>query len=221
MREGGFPEAISLGRRIIPSIYNDILIKDVVSRYKVRDVTKFKEFANAVVKYFSSEVSIRKLSYNLGVSTATVEEWLRYIQESYLIYPIKRYSRSPRNFNTYRKVYVVDPGIINYLSPFSYGGIMENAVAIHLLRKNQLDGVYYVRGEDYEVDFFDEKEGELIQVSYFSSLDELNKNEITSLIKGSEALGISKLKIISWDLDDEINVEGKKVKILPLWKYLI
>jgi predicted AAA+ superfamily ATPase len=98
---------------------------------------------------------------------------------------------------------------------------MENVVAIHLLRKNQLEGVYYLRGEDYEVDFFDEKEGELIQVSFVSSKDEINRNEIKSLVKGSDSLGINKLKLISWDLEDEINVNGKKIKVTPLWRFLL
>lgn len=221
LREGGFPEAVSLGKRIIPSIYNDVLIKDVVGRYKLRDVIKFKEFANSIVKYYSSEISIRKISYSLGFSTATVEEWLSYLQESYLVYPIKRYSRSPKQINGQRKIYVVDPGIVNYLAQFSYGGLMENVVAIHLLRKNQLEGVYYLRGEDYEVDFFDEKEGELIQVSFVSSKDEINRNEIKSLVKGSDSLGINKLKLISWDLEDEINVNGKRIKVTPLWRFLL
>ena len=46
------------------------------------------------------------------------------------------------------------------------GRMMENIVAIHLLRKNQNKGIYYVKGNDYEVDFLDEKARELIQVTY-------------------------------------------------------
>ena len=221
LKEGGFPETLSLGKRIIPSIYNDIITKDVIGRYKIRDVVKFKEFVNSMVKYYSTEISVRKLANLLKISTRTIEEWLNAIQESYLLFFVRRYSRSPKQFNGQRKVYVIDAGIVNYLTSFSYGGLMENVVAIQLLRKNQLEAIYYLRGEDYEVDFVDEKNGELIQVSYVSSQDEINRNEIRSLVKGSQITEFNKLTIVSWDLEDEIIVEGKKIRIVPLWKYLI
>jgi hypothetical protein len=221
LKDGGFPEALSIGKRVIPSIYNDIITKDVINKYRIREVAKFKEFANSMVKYYSTEISVRKLANLMKLSTTTVEEWLNAIQESYLVFFMKRYSRSPKQFNSQRKVYVVDPGIINYITSFSYGGLMENVVAIHLLRKNQLEGVYYLKGEDFEVDFVNEKEGELIQVSYVSSRDEINRNELKSLLKGAEVTGFGKLSLVSWDLEDEIEVGGKKVRITPLWKYLL
>ncbi|MFP3065182.1 MAG: ATP-binding protein [Sulfolobus sp.] len=221
LKDGGFPEALSIGKRVVPSIYNDIITKDVINKYRIREVAKFKEFANSMVKYYSTEISVRKLANLMKLSTTTVEEWLNAIQESYLVFFMKRYSRSPKQFNGQRKVYVVDPGIINYITSFSYGGLMENVVAIHLLRKNQLEGVYYLKGEDFEVDFVNEKEGELIQVSYVSSRDEINRNELKSLLKGAEVTGFGKLSLVSWDLEDEIEVGGKKVRITPLWKYLL
>jgi len=221
LKDGGFPEALSIGKRVVPSIYNDIITKDVINKYRIREVAKFKEFANSMVKYYSTEISVRKLANLMKLSTTTVEEWLNAIQESYLVFFMKRYSRSPKQFNSQRKVYVVDPGIINYITSFSYGGLMENVVAIHLLRKNQLEGVYYLKGEDFEVDFVNEKEGELIQVSYVSSRDEINRNELKSLLKGAEVTGFGKLSLVSWDLEDEIEVGGKKVRITPLWKYLL
>jgi predicted AAA+ superfamily ATPase len=221
LKDGGFPEALSIGKRVVPSIYNDIITKDVINKYRIREVAKFKEFANSMVKYYSTEISVRKLANLMKLSTTTVEEWLNAIQESYLVFFMKRYSRSPKQFNSQRKVYVVDPGIINYITTFSYGGLMENIVAIHLLRKNQLEGVYYLKGEDFEVDFVNEKEGELIQVSYVSSRDEINRNELKSLLKGAEVTGFGKLSLVSWDLEDEIEVRGKKVRITPLWKYLL
>jgi len=221
LKDGGFPEALSIGKRVVPSIYNDIITKDVINKYRIREVAKFKEFANSMVKYYSTEISVRKLANLMKLSTTTVEEWLNAIQESYLVFFMKRYSRSPKQFNSQRKVYVVDPGIINYITSFSYGGLMENVVEIHLLRKNQLEGVYYLKGEDFEVDFVNEKEGELIQVSYVSSRDEINRNELKSLLKGAEVTGFGKLSLVSWDLEDEIEVGGKKVRITPLWKYLL
>ena len=221
LKEGGFPEALTLGKRVIPSIFHDVITRDVIERHRVKEATKFRNFAVSMAKYYSTEVSVRKLSNLFGTSTATVEEWLSYLQESYLLYFVRRFSRSPKQLNGQRKVYVVDPGVVNYVAGFSFDGLMEDVVATHLLRRNQLEGVYYLKGEDYEVDFVDVKGERLIQVSYVSSEDEVGRNELKGLVKGSEATGFRELLLVTWDLEGEIVAEGRKIKAIPLWKFLL
>ncbi|WP_390530487.1 ATP-binding protein [Sulfurisphaera ohwakuensis] len=220
LEEGGFPEVLMLkSRMMINSIYNDILFKDVVSRLKIRRVERFKDFASAVISLYSSEVSLNRLANVVKVDYKTADEWFSGIVESYLIYTVKRYSVKVSSLGENKKVYAVDPGIIQeVVVKKDKGRLIENTVAIHLLRKNQLKGVYYVKGEDYEVDFYDEQSGELIQVT----LDgEIKDREIRGLVKASSSLGVQKLKIVTWDNEEEIEVEGKKIKIKPLWKFLL
>jgi Predicted ATPase (AAA+ superfamily) len=98
------------------------------------------------------------------------------------------------------------------------GRLMENLVAIHLLRKNQNRGVYFVRGEDYEVDFLDEKNGELIQVTYDE--EGIKERELSALTKASSSLGF-KPKIVTWDVEETMDYNGKKIELEPLWKFLL
>ncbi|BDC17765.1 ATP-binding protein [Acidianus sp. HS-5] len=218
---GGFPEVLALGSRaMLNSIYNDILFKDVVIRLKIRRIEKFKDFSTAVISLYSSEVSFNRLSRMLKIDYKTVEEWFSGIVESYLVYPVGRYSGKVSSLGENKKVYVVDPGIIHdVVIKKDFGRIMENAVAIHLLRKNQGKGIYYVRGDDYEVDFYDEKNGELIQVTYDE--EEIKERETTGLLKASSILGARKLKIITWEKEEEIVIGNKRIEVKPLWKFLL
>ncbi|RLF60579.1 MAG: AAA family ATPase, partial [Thermoplasmata archaeon] len=62
---------------------------------------------------------------------------------------------------------------------------------------------------------------QLIQVTYASGRDEIEKREIKSLIKASNELKCKNLEIITWDYEDEINLDGKTIECIPLWKWLL
>ncbi|MEM5820530.1 MAG: DUF4143 domain-containing protein [Candidatus Aenigmatarchaeota archaeon] len=128
-----------------------------------------------------------------------------------------------------KKVYIVDTGI-SVLVRFSQdiGKLMENCVFLELLRKTNIypliEIFYFKDYQQNEVDFVI-KEGleikQLIQVTYASNKDEIEKREIRALIKASELLKCEDLLIITWDYEDELNFENKKIKCIPLWKWLV
>jgi predicted AAA+ superfamily ATPase len=62
---------------------------------------------------------------------------------------------------------------------------------------------------------------QLIQVTYASSKDEIEKREVKALIKASDLLNCEDLLIITWDYEDEIKANDKIIKCLPLWKWLV
>ena len=220
MSIGGFPEALLLNsKQIINSIYNDILLRDVVQRLKIRRISKFKDFSSAIISLYSSEVSLNRIAKMLKVDYKTIDKWFYGLSSSYLIYPVERYTGKLSRIAENKKVYVVDTGIIQEVSvKKDFGRLMENLVAVYLLRKNQNRGVYFVKGEDYEVDFLDEKNGELIQVTYDE--DGIKERELSSLVKASSLLGF-KPKIITWDREEVMDYSGKKIMMEPLWKFLL
>ncbi|MEM5819986.1 MAG: ATPase, partial [Candidatus Aenigmatarchaeota archaeon] len=61
----------------------------------------------------------------------------------------------------------------------------------------------------------------LIQVTSASGKDEVERREISSLIKASEQLNCKELLTITWDYEDELKIENKTIKFLPLWKWFI
>lgn len=127
------------------------------------------------------------------------------------------------------KVYSIDTGISNVIGfrfMENFGKCLENLVAVELQRKfgkPTYEISYWKDYQQQEVDFVI-KQGldikQLIQVTYASSKDEIEKIEIRSLIKASELLKCKDLFIITWDFEDNIKYEDKVIKILPLWKWL-
>jgi predicted AAA+ superfamily ATPase len=105
---------------------------------------------------------------------------------------------------------------------------MENAVFLELLRKTNkrplIEIFYFNDYQQNEVDFV-LKEGlkvkQLVQVTYASAKDEIEKREIKALVKASDLLKCKDLLCITWDYEDELQAENKKIVFKPLWKWLL
>ena len=101
---------------------------------------------------------------------------------------------------------------------------MESVVFVELVRKGLKPNknLFYYKSNGYEVDFVIRKEKtKSIQVTYASGKEEIENREIKSLIKASEELKCKDLLIITWDYEDEITINNKKIRCLPLWKWLL
>jgi predicted AAA+ superfamily ATPase len=105
---------------------------------------------------------------------------------------------------------------------------MENVVAIELKRRIPLLEIYYWKeygkAEGKEVDFvvrenFNVKQ--LIQVTYASNRNEVEKREIEALIKASGLLKCNDLLVITWNYEDIVEISNKKIKFVPLWRWLL
>ncbi|MUM64932.1 AAA family ATPase [Acidianus infernus] len=222
LEEGGFPEALIIGKDQVDVIYNDILFKDVVFRYKIREMGKFKEFSRSIISYYSSEVSLSKLTKVVNVDKKTIDLWAFGLENSYLIYFLPRYGEKLKERLTFnKKVYVVDPGVVSRIAlrARDKGRVIENVVAIKLLRENQLKGLYYIKGKDFEVDFYDELNSRLIQVTY--AVDKVEEREIKGLMKANELVKARELIVVTYDIEGKEEREGKEIKFIPLYKFLL
>ncbi|RLI98412.1 MAG: hypothetical protein DRP00_02055, partial [Candidatus Aenigmatarchaeota archaeon] len=185
---------------------------------------------------FSSHFSISKVekyfrSKGIRISKKTVSNYLKYFESAFFCFAFEKMSPKTRErVGQPRKLYSIDNIFYNLLPKFSedLGKLMENLVAIKLFKvksSNPLIDVFYWKDyQQREVDFV-LKEGlkvrQLIQVSYVSGKDEIERREIKGLVKGSEVLKCKDLVLITWDLEDELKLGRKKVKCFPLWKWLL
>lgn len=96
MRVGGFPEVLKISEDFIFSIFSDIVYKDVVQRLRIKRIELFKAFAVNVIKYYSNEISLSKLSKTLKLSNNTVEEWFNGLVNAYVIITSERFTNKPR-----------------------------------------------------------------------------------------------------------------------------
>ncbi|RLF30478.1 MAG: AAA family ATPase, partial [Thermoplasmata archaeon] len=89
---------------------------------------------------------------------------------------------------------------------------------------NPLLEFFYLKFTDGEIDFV-LKEGleikQLIQVTYASGRDEIERREIKSLVKAGNELKCKDLLLITWDYEDELKVDNKTIRCAPLWEWLL
>ena len=232
---GGFPEVVKnpdIRNSYLASLYSSIISRDIVERRSIRFTRTFRELAMTALSSFSRMVSYNKLKNTHGLkSVHTAKNYLEYLEEAYLMFTLEKYSPKPKEVaNSPKKLYVVDSGLINALSISSSrdtGLLMENIVFLELQRMKATDErmeMYYWRDSaGREVDFLikkGRKVSELIQVTYASGEDEIEKREINALLRASESTGCGDLKIITWDYDGKLERDGRKIRAIPMWKWL-
>ncbi|MCD6412329.1 ATP-binding protein, partial [bacterium] len=221
--------------RILKEFFDLILFKDIVERHNLKNISLAKFLLSFLTQNFSKEISINKIS-NFFKSQGkkfgknTLYDYMDKIQDSVAVFFLPRFSKKIYVRESWpKKIYLSDTGL-SKLVKFSpdFGKLMENAIFLEFLRdqnKCPLKEIYYLKtSEKKEIDFLI-KEGieikELIQSSYQIEDFEVKKREIESLITASKHLKCNDLKIITWDKEGEEKIEGRTIRFIPLWKWLL
>ncbi len=237
LKYGGFPEVVLSDKKeeILSQLFSDILSRDVLSRGDIRKEQILEEF----VYYLSSNVSNR-LSFNkmakyfrsrgIKISVQTLENYFYFLKNAFLFFDNLIFSFKVKDQLQYsRKIYCIDTGIANFIGfKFSkdFGRLYENAVAVELLRRSKLlTKMFYWHDQQYnEVDFIVKsglKIKQLIQVCYDLNDNDTKKREVRALLKASRELKCNNLLVITEDYEAEEKIENKKIKFIPLWKWLL
>ncbi len=115
---GGFPEVAVNNvdpKDYLEVLFDSLIFKDVVKRHEVRFSTQIVNLAAYMVNNFANLYTIRKLLEALNLkSTSTIEKYIKYLEEAYLVFSLLRYSpKSIQRIKSPRKVYAVDNGFIS------------------------------------------------------------------------------------------------------------
>ena len=230
LRQGGFPELFKLKTedQYLRDLYNKIVTRDVVERYKIKYVKTLKELALYALSNFGNRTTYHKLKNIFEIkSVHTIKNYLDYLMEAYLIFQVYPfYYKVKEQIRGSKKIYGIDNGLIRSLSFQSspdLGRLMENVVFLELKRrKNEI--YFFTDYFNNEIDFVVKerlKVKQLIQVCYDLKDDETRKREVRSLTKAAKKLKCDNLIIITNDLEEDGLVENRKIKIIPLWKWLL
>jgi len=224
---GGYPEAVIERERrmkILREIWDVTIARDIIDRWRIRNIRALKLLIRALRK--SREFSIHKFyrylkSLGLRISKNTLYNYIEYLNDSLILYLLKKYSPSYKDIEmSIPKIFFVDNGL--YMAEESISKLMENLVFMELRRRNYVENeklFYWKNSFGREVDFI-VLDGELIQVCYELTYENRDR-EIKSLIKASKQLNYKKLRILTWNQEDTININNRKIEITPLWKWLI
>lgn len=223
---GGFPEFLKTQRAdILQELFNDIIIRDIVTRHKIRSIKTIHEIALYLLTNIGREFSFNGLKemFHLG-STSSVVSFVSYFEGSYLLFAVPKFDYSlKKQIVNPKKVYSIDNGMSNVNSvSFSEdkGKMLENVVFLSLKRRHK--DIFYFR-EKGECDFV-VKEGTRIikamQICY--ELNEDNKDrEIDGLVEALEKFQLGEGLILTYNQTDELQIGDKTIKILPVWKWLL
>ena len=194
MRWGGLPQRFIFNnedqvRTYLTDVYNSIVVKDIVERFKVKDIDLFNRVleyilttpaqtfsAENLVKYFESE--------NRGVTKNTLYNYLEYMTKALLINKVDRYDvRGKRILNGKYKYYLTDLGlgrIMNVSKKEQIGAYIENIVYNELIFRGY--DVKIGSLENGEIDFIALKDGkkEYYQACYMLSDDNIIDREFNA-----------------------------------------
>jgi uncharacterized protein len=226
---GGLPELfkIDVKKAYLRGLFDKIISQDIIFRHDVKYAKDLRELALYAVSSFSSRFTYHKIKDIFGIkSVHTIKNYLSYMEEAYLIFQLNPFSfKVKQQINQPRKLYCIDTGFINALAPkttLDRGKLMENMVLAELKRRGK--EVYFYSQPDHEVDFL-VKEGlkikQLIQVCFSVSDRDTKKRETKALLHACNKLRCNDLIIITWDKESEEVLNSRKIKFIPLWKWLL
>jgi len=222
MFTGGYPEAVlesdpTLRSMFLRSYFEDMIDRDVVRVYGVREVRALRELAAHVIENSSQIVSLNKLSNILKVPLSSLSKYMSFLESAYLFFAVEYHSGSinERRYNP-KKYYAIDTGVKFALTgKKNLGSMAENLLFLHLYKK--YGDVYYWK-DKHEVDFIMDKGQRVIECKYH---DQIDGTILKGLCKYIEKNDPEKVSVISKSLEDEMELFGRIIEIIPLWKYLM
>src|SRR3989344_3678262 len=182
--KGGLPEYLKTDNvEYLKILYENILYKDIIVRYKLPNERVLKELVNYIAANIAKEISYNSIKNLLQIGSATsVKDYFNYFENTYLIFllPCFNYSLKKQIYLS-KKVYLIDNALIINLGfrlSRDGGRLLENLVFIELKRKNK--ELYFFK-EKNECDFVIKEQNKItqaIQVCY-----DLNEENIKPIWK--------------------------------------
>ncbi len=198
IRRGGFP-AIHVGEyeeevvyTILRDTYDSIVLRDVVHRYKIRDIDLLNRIMRFVIESIGHTISAKKIadyfkSQYRSVDISTIYTYLDALVSSYILRKVQRYDIQGKEIlKTQEKYFLADQGMQHAL--FGYrdhhiSGVLENIVYLELVRRGY--AVYIGKLGKLEVDFVAERRDQLvyIQVAYKLENETTIEREFSPLLR--------------------------------------
>lgn len=232
LRIGGFPEVVARGvepASYLTVLFDGILFKDVVQRYRVRYSAKLHDVGRWLIGNVGREYTCTSLKNVLSFrSVHTVENYVSYLVEAFLFLSVPRYSPKAKvRMTAPRKIYAYDTGMVNavrFRTGSDTGRLLENLVAVEWYRRGEEFFAFKTTGGK-EVDFLVRStttgEPRLYQVCLDLTDPETRRREISALVKAGEELGVTEGKVLTWDEEGEEMMGAFRLRLVPVWKWLM
>ena len=236
--ESAFPEIVlstskSEQTKLLQGYFDTMLLKDLVEHYRISNIGVVRYFVKRIMANLTKPTSINAIykdikSQGLKVSKDDLYLWADYICDIFMFIRISRYDRSLiKEQKSLDKYYCIDNGLRGaVLMPQSNdnGKSLENIVLLQLNRTKQpSDKITYYQG-DKECDFVlqrNENVIQLIQVTWDMTDENTRTREVNGILEASQVTGCNKLFILTKEEENLIEIKGKQIHVLPVWKWLL
>ncbi|MFZ4548183.1 MAG: ATP-binding protein [Bacteroidales bacterium] len=223
--EGGFPELFKYvdKKEYLSNIFQKVFLGDIISRYQIRNPFALKLLIKKLAESTMDEVSYNRMrniivSTIVQIATTTVIEYVKYLEDSFLISSLENYNAKISSRESKKKYYFRDNGILSLflIDPASF---QLETLVFNKLRTIYKANCFYLRN-GYEVDFFIPGEA-LIQVCF--SIDEpaTRTREISALLKAKLTHPVKNMTIITYSTEEIVTIETSTISIVPVWKWIL
>ena len=229
MQYGGFPEVVDVAIKLdyLNNVYKAIFLGDIVRRHAVRDGGGVEVLLKKVAESVTKPVAVNRLknvAADVGypMSPATVVNYLDYMKEAFLLFSVvNAFGKLTEKLKT-PKYYFMDTGLLATYPNRYDTALLENAVALELLRRYGPENVMYYNDGRSEVDFYVPSADLAIQVCW-----ELRKTAST-FERETEALrrfaGFkpeARRLILTLSESERLTVGGVEIEVMPAWRWML
>ena len=223
--EGGFPELIKFSEKkeYLSNLFQKVFLGDIIARYQIRNPYALRLLIKKLAESTMDEVSYNRMrniviSTGLQVGTATVIEYVKYLEESFLISPLLNFNAKISSREAKKKYYFRDNGLLSLflMEPASF---QLETLVFNTLRIRFGSNIFYLRN-GYEIDFFIPGEV-LIQVCYSLEEPATRKRETSALLQAFAKNPVKNLSIITYQSEEVIVENGVSIHVIPAWKWLL
>jgi len=205
MRWGGYYGVFSkdddeLKLETLRGIAEDIILKDIVPRYKIKNSAEIRDLFYYVVSNAAAHLNYASLSAKIGLDAKTVKEYVGYFEDNFLISLLGAFhTKMTERIKSAKKIYLNDNGFLNlgFSGGDNRGKRLENLTFNILSQK--YENISYIK-EVYEVDFY--AGHTLYQVSYDISDEKTLKREIGAFDRFKKQGDVCRL--ITYDTNGQI-----------------
>jgi len=226
LKSGGFPEYLkSQDGEFLQRTYSDIVYKDIIARFGIREIKSFRQLATYLFTNFTGEINYNALSKILNIKSAiSVKNYIGFLEESYLVFELHQYDYSlKKQLAANKKIYVIDNGMRNKVA-FSFsenrGRLLENLVFLELRRRER--EAYFYRDKK-ECDFIIAEKNKIVgALQVAQKIDATNeKREVDGLLAALETFNLRTGTILTESEERTQKIGKKIINFIPVWQWLL
>ncbi len=222
---GGFPEVLKYSdkRAYLSNLFQKLFYSDIIVRNNIKNDKALHVLVKKMAESVNNETSVTRIknlikSVGYPVGTTTIFDYLMYLNDSYLLFPVLNYVNKFVDRETIKKYYFIDNGLLSLFIHKQDTKLLENLVFLHL--KRSFNEIYFYKRAK-EVDFYIPEKDILIQVCYDITDIETQNRELLSFKKAQSELKAENLLLITYENEKEILFNDLTIKVIPVWKWLL